>query len=54
MNNMNFRRVFRDLPEIETDRLTLKKISVSDAEDMYSYASLNSVTRFCFGPPILI
>ena len=53
MNNMNFRRVFRDLPEIETDRLTLKKISVSDAEDMYSYASLNSVTRFLLWSPHL-
>ena len=53
MNNMNFRRVFRDLPRMETDRLILKKISVSDAEDMYSYASLNSVTRFLLWSPHL-
>ena len=53
MNNMNFRRVFRDLPKLETDRLILKKISVSDAEDMYSYASLNSVTRFLLWSPHL-
>ncbi len=53
MNNMNFRRVFRDLPTLETDRLLLKKISVSDAEDMYSYASLNSVTRFLLWYPHL-
>ncbi len=53
MNNMNFRRVFRDLPRMETDRLILKKITVSDAEDMYSYASLNSVTRFLLWSPHL-
>lgn len=53
MNNMNFRRVFRDLPRLETDRLVLKKLSVSDAEDMYSYASLNSVTRFLLWSPHL-
>ncbi len=46
MNDTNFRRVFRNLPTLKTQRLTLGKITVSDAEDMYSYASLNSVTRY--------
>lgn len=53
MNDANFRRVFRSLPTIETQRLTLGKITVSDAEDMYSYASLNSVTRYLLWSPHL-
>lgn len=53
MNNANFRRVFRDLPVLETDRLILKKISPDNAEDMYTYASLDSVTRYLLWAPHL-
>lgn len=53
MNNTNFRRVFRDLPTLETDRLVLKKITLSNAEDMYTYASLDSVTRYLLWTPHL-
>ena len=53
MNDANFRRVFRSLPTLETRRLTLGKITVFDAEDMYSYASLNSVTRYLLWAPHL-
>lgn len=53
MNDANFRKVFRSLPTIKTQRLTLGKITVADAEDMYSYASLNSVTRYLLWSPHL-
>lgn len=53
LNNANFRKVFRDLPTLETDRLLLKKISVANAEDMYTYASLDSVTRYLLWSPHL-
>ncbi len=53
LNNSNFRKVFRDLPTLETDRLVLKKITVNNAEDMYTYASLDSVTRYLLWSPHL-
>ena len=53
MNDYNFRRVFRSLPTLKTARLTLRKISFNDAEDMYTYASLNTVTRFLLWEPHL-
>ncbi len=53
LNNANFRRVFRDLPTLETERLVLKKITVNNAEDMYTYASLDSVTRYLLWSPHL-
>ncbi len=34
------------IPQIQTDRLLLRKISPADAGDMYEYASLSSVTRY--------
>ncbi len=53
MNDLKYRQVFRDLPTLKTPRLTLKKICISDAEDMYSYASLNSVTKYLLWSPHL-
>lgn len=53
MNNVNFRKVFSDLPTIETERLLLKKIVMDNAEDMYSYASLDTVTRYLLWTPHL-
>lgn len=39
-------RVFSHLPELITDRLTLRKLLVTDYHDMYEYASRNDVTRY--------
>ncbi len=39
-------RVFSHLPELTTPRLTLRKMLVSDTEDMYAYAGRIEVTRY--------
>lgn len=36
---MKIEDVFGDLPTLETDRLRLRKISVSDEEELFEYAS---------------
>jgi [ribosomal protein S5]-alanine N-acetyltransferase len=39
-------RIFTDLPELETDRLLLRKMRLDDADDMFAYASDPEVTRY--------
>lgn len=39
-------RVFSHLPELTTERLTLRKVLVADTADMYEYASRSDVTEF--------
>jgi len=39
-------RIFADLPELETDRLLLRKMRPEDAEAMFAYASDPEVTRY--------
>ncbi len=39
-------RVFSHLPELTTERLTLRKMLVADTSDMYEYASREEVTRY--------
>ena len=39
-------RVFSHLPELLTERLTLRKMMVIDTQDMYEYASRNDVTKY--------
>lgn len=39
-------RVFSHLPELTTERLTLRKMLVADTSDMYEYASRPDVTKF--------
>ena len=39
-------RVFSHLPELLTDRLTLRKMMVIDAQDMYEYACRSDVTKY--------
>jgi ribosomal-protein-alanine N-acetyltransferase len=39
-------RVFADLPEIETQRLLLRKMRLDDAEAMFAYASDPAVARY--------
>jgi [ribosomal protein S5]-alanine N-acetyltransferase len=38
--------VFADLPELETERLLLRKMRLDDAEAMFAYASDPEVTRY--------
>jgi RimJ/RimL family protein N-acetyltransferase len=38
--------VFADLPELETERLLLRKMHLDDAQAMFSYASDPEVTRY--------
>ena len=38
--------IFRDLPELETERLLLRKMRLDDAEAMFVYASDPEVTRY--------
>lgn len=44
-DTMVIRDVFSDLPVLETDRLILRKIRKSDAEDFFRYASDEEVAR---------
>lgn len=39
-------KVFKCPPMLETERLLLRRISVSDAEDMYEYSSREDVTKY--------
>lgn len=39
-------RIFSHLPELATERLTLRKMIVADASDMYEYASRPDVTKY--------
>lgn len=39
-------KIFTKIPEIETNRLLLRKMLVTDADDMYEYAGKKSVTEY--------
>jgi [ribosomal protein S5]-alanine N-acetyltransferase len=39
-------KVFADLPELETERLLLRRMRLDDAEAMFAYASDPEVTRY--------
>ena len=43
---MGIERIYASLPELETDRLRLRRISMRDAEDMYAYASNDEVAQY--------
>jgi ribosomal-protein-alanine N-acetyltransferase len=44
-------RLFSHIPTLETDRLILRGMRVSDAEDMYAYAKRPSVTEYLTWDP---
>ena len=44
-------RNFADLPELETERLLLRKMRLGGAEAMHSYASDPEVTRYVLWEP---
>lgn len=39
-------KIFQHLPELETDRLTLRKMVVADAKDMFEYSCKEDVTKY--------
>ncbi|WP_210366461.1 GNAT family protein [Bacillus sp. REN3] len=43
---MRIEDIYGDLPRMETERLTLRKIGFHDAEDMFSYASNEEVSKY--------
>ena len=43
--------VFRDLPALQTPRLLLRKMRLSDAADIFAYASDPAVARYTTWPP---
>ncbi|ADU32401.1 GNAT family N-acetyltransferase [Evansella cellulosilytica] len=38
--------IYRDLPSLETDRLRLRKITLDDTKEMFSYGSNEEVTKY--------
>lgn len=44
---MDFATALRTLPELETTRLLLRRMTVSDAEAMFDYARHPHVSRYC-------
>ena len=44
-------RVFSHIPELTTERLTLRRMMVVDTADMYEYASRQEVTRYLTWQP---
>lgn len=45
------RRIFSSLPKLETERLILRKLKRSDAEDMFEYSKNPEVTRYLLWSP---
>lgn len=43
---MNYNEKYGDIPTLETERLILRKITLEDAKDMYTYASNEEVTKY--------
>lgn len=51
MNKDSVYRYFRDIPELVTPRLVLRRIRKTDYHDMYEYASSETVTRYLTWEP---
>lgn len=45
------RRIFSDMPTLRTERLILRQMKVSDADDMYEYSKDPTVTRYLLWQP---
>ena len=46
MTKSRTHKIFKKIPTLRTERLTLRKMSVSDSGDMYDYARRASVTKY--------
>ncbi len=44
-------RIFKNIPTLRTDRLTLRRIMPSDLDDVYEYASDREVSRYLLWSP---
>ena len=44
-------RIFSNIPELQTDRLTLRRMKVGDSFDVFEYASREDVTEFLLWKP---
>ncbi|MBQ8331522.1 MAG: GNAT family N-acetyltransferase [Clostridia bacterium] len=44
-------QIFSDMPKLETPRLLLRQMRVSDAEDMFDYAAREDVTTYLLWSP---
>ena len=53
MDDLQYRRLFSDLPEIKTERLVLRKLTQSDLYDVNEYASDENVSRYLRWTPHL-
>lgn len=53
MDDKKYRKLFTDLPRIETNRLILRKISEKDLYDMYTYSREEEVSRYLMWSPHL-
>ena len=51
LNIESVRKIFSRIPTIETERLVLRAMRPSDAEDMFEYAHLEEVTRYLLWSP---
>lgn len=51
MNREEIVQLFSEMPTLETERLTLRPMKVSDAEDMYRYAKRLDVTEYLLWCP---
>ena len=51
MKRENISAIFVKMPTLETERLILRPMLVSDADDMYDYASREEVTRYLLWSP---
>ena len=51
MNKESLYRIFSKMPELETPRLILRRMKVSDSADMYDYARRPEVTRYLLWRP---
>ncbi|MFA6948408.1 MAG: GNAT family N-acetyltransferase, partial [Eubacteriales bacterium] len=45
------RKIFSRIPELETQRLILRRMRPSDADDMYEYSRDPEVTRYLLWSP---
>ncbi len=53
MDDRKYRKLFTDLPRIETRRLVLRKIVEKDLYDMYSYSREEDVSKYLLWSPHL-
>ena len=51
MDIETIRRLFKNIPTIECERLILRSIKISDAEDVYDYSKRQDLTRYLLWSP---